>query len=453
MTFLPPRRLSCPTRLTRLTGRLAFGLLAATAWAQSDAEYEKPPIAYSETPSRDAVAAMLEAQRRGEITFSGDDKAVLGQLLAALDIPVASQLLVFSKTSLQIDLIRPENPRALYFNDLVSVGWVPGGDFELAAFSPGLGAVFYRLAPDDLRARPPQDQPLAMTARDQDCLRCHGGLFTSRVPGLFIRSVPTGQNGSPRFHLGSRVVDHTTPLEQRWGGYYVTGQPGGLAHLGNTFTGPDEARAAVGANRLQLAEFFDPGRYLTGTSDVVALMVIEHQTTVLTALTKADFQCRQRLAYQQAIQRDLGEPVTEAPNDVTLRVLEASVLDVLDALLFKDEAPLPEDGVTGGEAFREAFARRSRPVQGRSLRDFQLLNRLFKYRCSYLIESDAFATLHPPLRRRVLRRLHDVMTGRDADDRYAYLHASERDTIHRLLTARLPEYAALLPGPASENSQ
>lgn len=403
-------------------------------------EYERPPISYSQTPSHDAVARLLEAWRRGEITFSGSDRDVLRQLLKALEVPLESQLLVFSKTSLQIDLIRPENPRALYFNDLVYIGWVPGGDFEVAAFSPGLGMVFYRLSPEELRAAP-AEAALTTIERDQDCLRCHGGIFSDRVPGVFIRSVPTGANGSPRFHLGSRVVTHSTPLEERWGGYYVTGGPAALTHLGNAFTGPEDKQPALGLTKDDLSSFFDVSKYPATTSDIVALMVMEHQATVLTALTKADFQCRQRHAQQLALQREMGEAENPAPNELTLRVWQNAAQDVLDALLFKDEAPLPEDGIIGGDAFREAFARRARPLNGKSLRDFQLVSRLFKYRCSYLIESEAFASLFPPVRELVLARLRALMTASKPEARYGYLRPSEREVIHQLLTAHVPGYA------------
>lgn len=410
--------------------------------AQDDAEYDNAPISYSTAESKDAVAGVLAAWQRGEIVFSGDDKAVLGQLLKALHVPEASQLLVFSKTSLQIDHIRPDNPRALYFSDLVSVGWVPGGDIEIAVFSPGLGTVFYLLEPEVLRAPLPaaHEPPRDAFTRNGDCLRCHGGLFTDRVPGMFIRSVATGANGSPRFRLGSRVVTHETPLAERWGGYYVTGVPGSLRHLGNAYTGPDAELPEHGETRRELSEFFKTGRYLAGTSDIVALVVFEHQCTVLTALTKADFLCRQRFAQQRALQAELGETVADTPNELTARVYDAACQEVLDALLFYGEAVLPEDGLSGGDAFREAFEAQARRVDGRSLRDFQLATRLFKYRCSYMVHTEAFATLHGPLRQRVLDRLKGIMLSPEPEERYAYLRGSEREVIHRILSETVAGY-------------
>ena len=449
---------------------LIAALLAVTgsgpAGAQEDYEYEKAPIRYSATEAHDATEVLMGRIERGELRFEGDDRTVLKQLLDAFGVPVESQVLVYSKTSLQIDNIRPKNPRSIFFSDHIYVGWVPGGIMELTAYAKGLGPTFYRVYPDALRqatklagvknllastAPPPKtaempplepEKPPRPFERDEDCLRCHGGIFTDRVPGTFIRSVATGEDGTPRLHLGSRVVDHTTPLEERWGGWYVSGANSPLRHRGNVFT-PAESRSANEAETCaDLSPFFDTKRYPVPTSDILALMVLEHQTSAANTLTKAHFQTRQRLAQQQAFQRDLGETVTDEPNDTTRRVIEASAREVIDALLYKNEVPLPEGGLSGSDAFRDAFKKGGRPASdGRSLRDFQLLTRMFKYRCSFMIESPLFDDLPPVLKKEIFTRLRAILTGRDTDDRYAYLSGSERKAIHAILSETVAGYA------------
>lgn len=436
------------------------------ALAQEDYEYEKAPIRYSATEAHDATEVLLDRISKGELSFAGTDQQVLKQLLDAFGVPVESQVLVYSKTSLQIDNIRPKNPRAIFFSDHIYVGWVPGGIMELTAYSKGLGPTFYKVYPDALRqatklaaaknvlastAPPPRtaempppepDKPPRPFERDEDCLRCHGGIFTDRVPGSFVRSVATGEDGTPRLHLGSRVVDHTTPLEERWGGWYVSGGNSPLKHRGNVFT-PAENRAANEAETSSdLSTFFDTSRYLVPTSDILALMVLEHQTSVANTLTKAHYQTRQRMAQQQAFQRDLGETVTDEPNDTTRRVIEASAREVIDALLYKNEVPLPDGGISGSDAFRDAFKKGGRVAKdGRGLRDFQLLNRMFKYRCSFMIQSPLFDDLPPVLKKEIFSRLRAILGGKDPEGRYAYLSGSERKAIAAIVSDTVPGYA------------
>ena len=107
---------------------------------------------------------------------------VLAAVLKALDVPVESQGLVFSKTSKQNDLITPRNPRAVYFGDNAYVGYVPGGSIEVAAFDPVLGPVFYLMSMDGRGSD-------GWIQRDNSCLQCHGTSRTELVPGLLVRSV------------------------------------------------------------------------------------------------------------------------------------------------------------------------------------------------------------------------------------------------------------------------
>jgi hypothetical protein len=165
--------------------------------------------------------------------------------LAALGVPETSQMLVFSKTSFQKERINPDHPRAIYFSDEVYIGWCPGGLVEIAAIDPMLGPVFYSFDPHERGVE-------KRFNRDADCLRCHGGTFVRDIPGLLARSVFTKAGGEPLLSLGSELVDATTPIEKRWGGWYVTALRAGLRHRGNlvltTEEEPSPERMAAASN-------------------------------------------------------------------------------------------------------------------------------------------------------------------------------------------------------------
>jgi hypothetical protein len=173
---------------------LLFGLTACLAAGAEDA-FERSPISYSSATPRDAITALQARLASGEIRLDGDEKQVVRGLLEALDVPEASQMLVFSKTSFQKDRISPAHPRALYFSDDVYVGWCPGGLVEVAAIDPVLGPVFYSFDPHGGTAG-------TRFQRDSDCLRCHGGTFVRDIPGLMARSVFTDTGGQPLLALG-----------------------------------------------------------------------------------------------------------------------------------------------------------------------------------------------------------------------------------------------------------
>src|SRR6202171_5874871 len=127
---------------------IALGLGAVTAYAD-DLEgmfpggILQPGIEYTKRPVRDQVAELNRHIGEGKVQLQFEPvSGYLRSVLMALNIPVESQLLVFSKTSIQRPLISPRNPRTIYFNDSVTVGWVRGSQsMEVAAQDPQQGVI------------------------------------------------------------------------------------------------------------------------------------------------------------------------------------------------------------------------------------------------------------------------------------------------------------------------
>jgi len=327
-------------------------------------------------------------------------------------------------------------PRALYFNDDVYVGYCQGGEvLEISAVDPQLGTVFYTL-----------DQEIAVRPQIQrqtdNCLICHGSSMTKETPGQVLRSVFTAADGLPVLSAGTYRIDQTSPLEKRWGGWYVTGTHGDQKHLGNLIvrgrTDPDEIDNSADLNQTSLAGRFDTSAYLSPHSDIVALLVLEHQADAHNHLTRANHLTRQAVHYQQTLNRELGEPADRIWDSTKSRIKNAGE-PLVEYLLFSGEAPLTAR-IQGTSAFAEEFARRGpRDSRGRSLRDFDLTRRIFKYPCSYLVYSPSFAGLPAEVRDYVLRRMWEVLSGQDQSAKFAHLAPTDRTAILEILLETLPD--------------
>lgn len=419
------------------------GLLIGLALAPCAAadENERPPIQYSASTPANRVSRLQAKLEQGETKLDYDEeRGYLPALLKALQVLPESQMLVFSKTSLQRDHISPRTPRAVYFSDDVYVGYCQRGDvLEITAVDPQLGAVFYTL--DQKEADKPR-----LDRQTDNCLTCHSSSRTDGVPGHLVRSLFVDASGQPILSSGSFAVDHKTPLSQRWGGWYVTGAHGAQSHLGNLVVrGKELATAttnAAGQNVTRLDDRLDVEKYLTPHSDIVALMVLEHQTLVHNRLTKANFAARQALWNQREMNRAFGDP-EDKPLDSTARRIQSAGDDLVEALLLVDETKLtaPISGVSGYAKKFSGCGPRDR--QGRSLRDLDLQRRLFKYPCSYLIYSSAFDGLPGPMKDYVWKRLWDVLTSDAVDKPFEHLAKKDRQAIVEIIQATktdLPSY-------------
>jgi hypothetical protein len=362
-------------------------LLAADLPYPANLSIDHPAIQYLQAPLDNAVSRL-----------TGPIPTDLPTLLDRFHISPDSQLLVFSKTSFQAAKISPRNPRAIYFNDDVAVGWVRGSpSMEVAAFDPRQGVVFYTF-----NAEKPG------FTRQQVCLHCHQGPATSGVPGIFVGSVYPNSDGQPSA-AAAIITDQRTAFADRWGGWYVNAAHGEQPDRANSVA-PDPAEPA---SLEKLTSRFNPAGYLTPVSDIVALMTFEHQTQMTNLIT--------RLGWEARIG---GEPDIEP---------------IVGYMLFAGEAPLREP-IEGVSSFTKTFPERGpRDRRGRSLRDFDLKTRLFRYPLSYMIYSAAFAALPDPVRDRIYRRLHDILTGQDPSPKFAALSQDDRQAILEILTDTKPD--------------
>ena len=388
--------------------------MSSAQFDNSPMDPEHPAVAYSSRSTTTLVDTLSDRLQSGQASLPFEPIAGhLRPLLEALDVRLDSQVVVFSKTSLQSDRIRAGNPRAIYFNDTVMVGWVRGGFIEIAAQDPQQGAVFYRV----LQAQ------TGNTAifRDNRCLQCHNSFATLGVPGFLAKSVPSAIDGSTLPWLGNGLTDHRSPINERWGGWFVTGA--GLSrHLGNapvTDRNIDEVRVEdVNVSLPNLRSRFDTTAYLSPHSDAVALLVFNHQLRMMNLLTRIGWEAR-----------TLAHTGRSEAASVSLRDL---AIETVDYMLFVDEARL--SGVTGSSGFAESFrARGPRDSKGRSLRDLELKQRLFRHSCSYMIYSPAFEQLPAAAKSAIYARMWEVLSGAARGPKYSRLSAAERTAIVEIL--------------------
>ena len=397
----------------------------------------------------DGVARLQRKLDSGQAELRRDDRhGYLDSVLRELKLPISSQTLVFSKTSLQRERITPAAPRAIYFNDDTYLGYVRGGEvLELATTDPKRGTVFYTLHHSAEDARP------RFLRQTDSCLQCHGGSMTRNQPGLMLRSVVPDAEGQPILSAGTSLVTQETPFERRWGGWYVTGTHGKQRHMGNAVseasaTGPAAPGYGAAAlpnrgNVTDLSPYCDVAGYPSPHSDIVALMVLEHQAEAHNLMGRAAAAVEQALRDERVINEATGRPAGSQHSESTLSRIRNAGEPLLRYMLFAGEAPLTEP-VKGTSGFAREFAARGPfDKQGRSLREFNLNTRLFKFPCSYLIYSEQWDALPPPLLEYLYRRLwlisHEKERGRD----YDHLTTDDRDAIREILLetkAGLPEY-------------
>ena len=384
-----------------------------------------PAIEYATRPTTDPIAELKQRIDAGDarITFDADT-GYLRSVLAALHVPAASQMLVMSKTGVQGLHTGPENPRAIYFSDRATVGYIRGAPLlELAVHDPQQGVVLYTIDQKP-QARVQFDRP-------SSCLRCHVAYNTLHVPGMLLRSVFIAPDGLPLSQFGSYDADDRTPFARRWGGWYVTGTHGALRHLGNAILAKGDTPETIAfdrtSNRTSI-DAFDGRGYLSTLSDIAALMVFEHQSHMTNLITRIGWESR-IAAYEHHL-----DPAS-AP-------LQDGVRELVDYVLFVDEQPLTA-ALEGTSGFAQAFeAQGPFDSRGRSLRQLDLKRRLLRYPCSYMIDTPAFRALPIDVRRAIYARMWDVLSGRDASPKYARLADADRRAIVEILRETVADWPA-----------
>lgn len=386
-----------------LLSTVAVGVSQQRRTGAFDQSINHPAIKYLVADTDTVVDRMNAKLRDGSAKLVWNEQTgYLRSVLDLLQLPVESQVMVYTQTSLQAQHIRMDNPRAIYFNDNVAVAYIHGaGLLEIVAQDSAMGSVFYTI----------NEVPVAQATagRDTQCLRCHLSWDTLGVPGLSV--LTTFPRKSESDYANGGFVDHYKPIEERWGGWYVTGAKLPPRHMGNypllmpKPTAPPPPRAS-------LEGVFDLTGYLTPYSDIVALMVLEHQSHLSNLITRATWETR------------LGEN----------NRIDESVEALADYMLFVDEARLPAGGIAGSSGFAEKFASGGpKDAKGRSLRELDLKTRLMKYPLSYMIYAPAFQSMPAATKQLVMDRINGVLAGEITGEKYRHLTPDLRAAIKEIL--------------------
>jgi hypothetical protein len=379
-----------------------------------------PAIQYATRPTADRVAGLNEALSGGRAALRRDPQTgYLKSLLATLGVPLESQLLVFSKTGAQQAITNPQNPRALFFDESVAVGYVPGAPvIEVAAHDPQQGVVFYTLD---------QTTDAPVPVRRTSCLTCHVSHGTLDVPGLIARSHVVTDDGSP-LTKDSVDVDHHTPHPDRWGGWFVTleGAPAPYSqrgHEGNiTFSASGTTSNQIFVDWMNSA----PERrgYVSASSDIVSLLVFDHQVHAINLLTRLNWESR----------------IASSDKAAHSVVPHGLVNELADYLLMVGEVP-PSVPLTARPGFAAHLASRiPKDRRGRSLAQLDLDTRLFRYPCSYLVYSAAFDGLGSDVKTALYDRMQAILSGRDVHRKYEGLSATDRVAVLEILRDTKPDF-------------
>ncbi len=397
-----------------------FGPASGTETPLVFSDIEAPEHDYWNRTPQDPFTRIKDDLEQGRLPLDeSSEKAYLESLLRALKIPAASQMLVYSTTSLQLRLISPRTPRAIYFNDEIYLGYVQGGRIEIVSVDPELGAIFYIFDIPKGGARPVAD-------RSRRCMNCHADEDTREVPGIAIKSVIPGPTGGSLESYRRALTGHEIPLSDRFGGWHVTGDAGVGKHWGN-LTGSFTPQGIV-TTPLPPGERFDWSTYPVATSDLLAHLLFEHQAGFVNRVVETHYRLRSALA------RGKGKLIEQDRGD-----MERQVEELARYLLFTDEAALPAGGIAGDPALKTAFQEpRKAASNGESLRDLDLKTRLLRNRCSYMIYTGVFQSLPEGFRRRVYERMDRALALSPADRDFAHLEPEEKTRIRQILAETVP---------------
>jgi hypothetical protein len=417
---------------------LLCALLPSTTHAQIATNNEYTLLGYEQAATNNRIARLIEQLANGSVQLEYQtERGYLDSLLAALDISPHSQTLVFSKTSLQYMAIDTDKPRAIYFNDDTYIGFVQNSAIiEVTTMDSKLGAVFYVF-------NNKRNEPEPFEREHQRCLVCHdsSGTAVGGVPMLMaMSSIYSTNNQSLREVSGDKNVTDKMPIAKRWGGWYVSGLHGKQTHLGN-FRLPNAAALndvddylLGNVSDLASAKLLNTTPYPAGTSDIVALLLLEHQLTVQNQITYVKFKAPavlNRLKLLDANKAESWQAVPPTAQKVLTRMLD----ELVKVLLFVDAAPLT-DSIQGAADFQASFyARQPQTTEVQALRQLNLKTRLFEHPLSYLLFSEQFTTLPPYAKDYVYQQLAAALTNNATSAKISHLSAEQRQALLRVLNA------------------
>ncbi|MCB1231985.1 MAG: hypothetical protein KDN19_17075 [Verrucomicrobiae bacterium] len=408
-----------------LTGALllsAPGFAAEVPDELDWADLKSPAHDYWNRPLHDRFTRIKGDLESGRLPLDfSSEKAYVTSLLKAMEIPVTSQMLVFSTTSLQLRLISPRNPRALYFSEDLYLGWVPGGKIEIVSMDPEIGGIYY-IFDINLDGKPPVPE------RSTRCMNCHSDDDTRQVPGIVIRSVVPGPTGGTLDSFRREDTGHQIPFSDRFGGWHVTGDETLGKHWGNLVGRLNQGELST--TPLEPGSRFNWETYPVPTSDVLPQLIHEHQAGFANRVLEAGYRARYYL-------KEGGGRLT---NRVHIEKLREQAEMLVRYLLFADEAEFPRDGIPGDPAYAADFTHNRRAdSKGRSLKDLNLKDRMFQYRCSYLIYSDLFQSLPPVFKNHIYNRLGEALDPKTGGADFAYLSNAEKTAIREILRETLTD--------------
>jgi hypothetical protein len=411
--------------LTLLTiSSLCAALPAAEPPEPRVIDFKAPPHNYLEWQPGDRFAQLQQKVQKGEVKLdTSNDKAFLTSLLQALNIPVSSQIMVFSASSLQSEIINPRNPRALYFNEDTYVGWVPGGLVEIIAADPVMGPMFYVFN----RLRP--GGPVPDVQRSTKCMNCHAGNATRRLPGLIAESLLVSRAGSSLETFRRDVQGHQIPLEMRFGGWHLTGEHNLASHKANVMGIPNSGKNQIVP--VEPGQYSDLSLHLLPTSDILPNLMNEHQMGFENRLVYAIYTVRQ-LKYDN---KNILGAAAKAE-------IEERAQELARYITFADEAKFPARGIVGDPAYVQDFLRDRRMTKaGLSLKDLDLKTRIFKHRCSFMLYTDTWKEAPKELKERIY--YHMALYLRDQPDAlHAHLTQTERLAIRSILKETMNDLPA-----------
>ena len=379
---------------------------------------------YLEKQPRDPFTRIKADLESGSLFY--DDRKPLGyleSLLGKLKISKHSQQLVFSTTSLQLSRISPRNPRAIYFNEDLYLGYVPGGQIEVIGIDPEIGAIPYIFSPPAGKEK--SWHPKAI--RSRRCMNCHANSDIGGVPGLLISSVIPGPGGGSIDAFRQTDTGHAIPYDLRFGGWHLTGNHTFPTSWANS-TGV-MSKSIVTKISNPPGTFFNWNRYLVPESEVIANPVLEPQVGFVNRCLGATYRLREFFLLEES----------KEPAKRTVRISQEAVR-IVEYVLFSDEAPLPKPISYENSAFAKDFQSKGDP-----LRQFNLKDRLMQRRCSYMIRSLSFQGLPEELKNAVFSKIKTVMTvpRSKLSSEFSYFGETERKEINEALEIISPRYAGL----------